>query len=475
MKKFWKITAIVLCLGMVLSLCACGGKGGQGGDSQKTVNLVWYLRSNEPKGFAEVQQAINEYTTEKLGATVEIRFIQPGDWKEKVNMMMAAKEEFDLIYTGDWATSFSAQVNMGGLMPLNDLLEEVPTLKGMFSEGIWDATSFDGKIYGVPNTQVLYNQAGLWFKKDIVEKYGFDLSTVSSLDDLTPMFETVKAGEAADFIPTRKGLVGQFDTQHGTVEGFPIIDGKVTDLAEERLPQYKIMREWYEKGFFPADVATMTDDTAIINGGKVFSCYARYLPGVASKFNLTRPYEIEVIPTNDPLITRASVQSAMTSISATSKNPEKAIQLIELMETDQYLLNLLCYGIEGRDYEKDPDNENRINRSSDSYYVAEFLVGNQLLAYLQPSYEDTVWEETDAENKAAPVDPNNGFSFNQDPVKTELTNLNSVSNEFTNVLSNGLDDPEATFQKQQEKRELAGLQKVMEEIQNQYDAWLAQQ
>lgn len=472
MKKIWKGTAVLLCLAMMLSLCACSGNGKKA-DNEEQVNLIWYLRSNEPKGFAEVQEAINEYTLDKINATVEIRFIQPGDWKEKVNMMMAAKEEFDLLYTGDWAASFANMVDMGGLMPMDDLLEKTPELKAMFSEGIWAATSFDGKIYGVPNNQVLYEQSGLWFKKDIVEKYDFDLSAVSSLDDLTKMYEVVKAGEAPDFIPARKGFVGQFDQQYGSAAGFSIIDGKVADPFDTRLPQYKLMREWYEKGYFPADVSTLTDDTALIQAGKIFNCYNRYLPGVDAKFNLTHNYEVIVIPTNNPLISRTSVQSAMTSISATSKNPERAIKLIELLETDQYLLNLICYGIEGRDYEKDPENENRMNRSSDAYYVAEFMVGNQLLAYLQPSYEDTVWEETDAANKAAPVDPNNGFSFDQTPVKAEITNLESVSKEFDTILNNGLDDPEATYQKVKEKKELAGKEKVMEEIQKQYDAWAA--
>ena len=64
------------------------------------------------------------------------------------------------------------------------------------------------------------------------------------------------------------------------------------------------------------------------------------------------------------------------------------MKLLELMHTDKYLLNLICYGIEGRDYTKDPNDENRMIRDSGGYYISEYLVGNQFLAYLVPSYED---------------------------------------------------------------------------------------
>lgn len=476
MKKVWKGMAVVLCLSLMCSLCACNGNsGGEAGQNSEEVNLVWYLRSTEPAGFDEVQEEINQYTLDKINATVEIRFIQPGDWQQKMQMVMAAKEEFDLVFTGDWASDFSNMVNMGGLMPLNDLLESTPELKAMYSDAIWDATSFNGEIYGVPNNQVIYEQKGLCFIKDMVDKYSLPVHEISSLEDLTEIYQTIKDNEPADIIPARKGFVGQFDPFETNIKDFVIRDGKVVDPFDERLPQYILMRDWYQRGFFPGDVATLTDDASLTKAGKIFCTYGRYLPGSEEKFNLTHDYEIYHVATNEPFILRASVQSAMTSISATSKNPERAIQLLQLLQTDKYLLNLISYGIEGRDYQKDPENENRINRSADAYYVGEFMVGNQFLAYLQPSYSDTVWQETEEANNNAAADPNIGFAFDQDPVKTEITNLESVNKEFITILENGLADPESTYQQVQEKKDLAGRQKIMEEIQSQYDAWLAQQ
>ena len=480
MRKAKKLIAGVLGISMMFSLCACG-KGGNGGstavkdDMDKQVNLIWYIRNTEPAGFDEVQEEFNKQLLEKINATVDIRFIQAGDWKDKTNMMMAAQEEFDLIWTADWASDFANMVDMGALIPLDDLLETTPELKKLYSDGVWEATSFNGKIYGVPNNQVIYDQAGLWFKKDLVDKYSLPVEEIKSLNDLTPILQTVKDGEASDLIPIRSGYPYLFDAPETKIKNFAIRDGKVVDPDEDQSKQdaFKIMRDWYQKGFFPADVNTLTDEESLISAGKIFSRYNRQLPGANEKHKLAYNYDVVNVATNEPMISRSSVQSTMTSISATSKNPGRAIKLIELMETDKDLFNLLAYGLEGRDYTKDPANENRINRTADSYYVPEFLIGNQFLAYLQPSYTDTVWEETEAANESSPVDPNAGFAFDQTPVNSEITNLASVSQEFGSTLNNGLDDPDTVYPKYMEKRKLAGSEKVIAEIQTQYDAWAA--
>ena len=141
------------------------------------------------------------------------------------------------------------------------------------------------------------------------------------------------------------------------------------------------------------------------------------------------------------------------------------------MQTDKYLANLMFYGIEGRDYEKDPDNPNVISRKSDSYYVSEFLVGNQFLGYVLDTYPENVWEETDKENKAAPVDPYLGFAFDPTPVESEITQMSAVNKEYSPILSNGLEDPEVAVPEYQSKMKTAGMEKVAAELEKQFNEW----
>ena len=326
---------------------------------------------------------------------------------------------------------------------------------------------------------MLYNQGGATFIKDISEKYNLTdaINNASSMDDIEEIFDVVREGEPADFnITTQSGTRYFYD--HGmrstTVGGFDVIDDKVTDSYDENFENAKRMRVWNEKEFFPADIATLDDASALTKQKKVYSNYSRYLPGNAGKFKLSNGYDVIAIPTSRAILNRSGVQSTLNAISANCKNPVRALKLIDLLFEDQYLLNLLCYGIEGRDYEKDPNDPNRMNRDAGSaYYIAEFMIGSQFLAYLAPSYEDDVWEQTKKENEEADVDPYIGFSFDPSPVESEMSQISSVNQEYSAIIGYGLQDPEVTFPERQKKLEMAGQKVVMDEIQRQLDEWLA--
>ena len=117
--------------------------------------------------------------------------------------------------------------------------------------------------------------------------------------------------------------------------------------------------------------------------------------------------------------------------------------------------------------------EERIIRDSNAYYVPEYLIGNQFLAYNLHSYENTVWKETEEKNAEAKADPNNGFCFDRTPVENELANLSSIGSQYSNQLTYSDIPLEETYALIDEKEKLAGVDKVKEEIQAQYDTWAA--
>ena len=57
------------------------------------------------------------------------------------------------------------------------------------------------------------------------------------------------------------------------------------------------------------------------------------------------------------------------------------------------------------------------------------------------------------------------------PVENELAQLQAVGTEFDKILTYGLDDLDKVVPELDKKQELAGKQKVMDEIQKQYDEW----
>lgn len=475
-----RIRAVLLAGMMLLSvLTGCGKENGEKQqmieDMSKEVHLKWVLPVEEPADYPLVIEEVNKYLKEKINATLEIQFIQPGDYVTKVNMMMASQEtDWDLMFTSNWQNPYEDNVIRGGYYDITELLEtETPALKEYFPQVYWDAMKVNDGIYAVPMDQVMYQQQGMFFKKETVEKYNVteEVMNIKSYDDLTKIYDKVLPNE-----PEMQMLsffdLNLFELNSTTVKaGFFIVDGEVTDrLDEDALNQYRVARDWYVKGIIPRDA--VFDEMPYLKLGKIFSRYERQLPGNEAKHRISYDWDIINVPTTEMLLRREDIQGALTSINRLSKNPARALKLLELMTTDQYLFNLMAYGMEGVHYTKDGK---YITPTENSYYIPEFRIGNQFLAYLMPGYEDGVWEETSRRNREANADENITFVFDESSVETEVTNLNSVTEYSTSLRKGTAEDVEGTFQQHIEKRKIAGAQIVKDEIERQYAEWKANQ
>jgi len=478
MKK--KIGALLLAGSMILFLLTgCGPTketAAGNDDMSKEVHLKWIIANDKvPADYDKVMEEVNKYLKEKINATLEIDFLQSADFATKANMMLASQETgWDLMFTSNWQNPYETNALLGGYYDIKELLQTAtPELYDYFPQQYWDAlTMLDGGIYAVPMNQVMFQQRGLWFKKDLVEKYDLleQIEAAKSHADLTPVYETIAENE-----PTVQPLVsmsvGQFEEPvTSVVAGFVIKDGKVTDeLDDSLLERYKITREWYVKGIIPQEVNF--DEVTYLTMGRIFSRYNRQVPGAAAKQRMSYDWDIVDKPTTGMVLRREDIQGALTAINRNSKHPERALKLLELMTTDQYLFNLMAYGIEGVNWNFDENG--RLVQTENSYYVPEFRIGNQFLGYLMPGHDENIWEETDRLNREAKPDENMGFIFDRSPIETEILNVQSVT-EFIDALGNGTaEDVEGTFKKHVEKRKTAGADIVKGEIEKQYAEWKA--
>lgn len=491
MKKLTKLMALLLCVCMLGALlCACGeepaNEVAMQDDMSQHVNLKWYIPSGEPTGFAEAMEAANEYLGEKLNVTLDLQCVDAGDYEQKLQLALASGEEFDIVWTASWMFNYASNVAKGAFLALDEYLElpELADLKNYYKPGVWDCVRIGGKIYAMPIEQVLYNEDGFSINKESTLEAGISeeqARAVKTPEDLEAIFDVVlEANKDNDkfyltsdtqwtmFLKPQTKVIGNYVTG-----GLFLVDGKVTDSAEEYDDHYRRMREWNQKGYFPEGVAT-----ADLTGKQAYASYMRILPGSEEKQAMTSDNRTWIhVSTSDRILGREGVQSTMMAVNANSKNPIRALKLMHLMHTDEYMMNLICYGLEGRDFTRDPATPHRMERKegSDAYYIQEFKVGSQFLCYLSPAYSDGVWEETKAANEAASVDPNAAFAFDSSFVESEVSQINSVASEYQKIMAYGLMDPEVSIPEYREKIKLAGVDAVMEEIQTQYDAWKANQ
>ena len=159
-------------------------------------------------------------------------------------------------------------------------------------------------------------------------------------------------------------------------------------------------------------------------------------------------------------------------VSNTSKNKEKAVEFLGLLNSDPELLNGLVWGIEGEASEKDGNDKIKLlDGYQPNMHMSAWNTGNNKILYTQDTITDEMIAKRDQSIADAEVSPILGFSFNTDNVKTEMSNISNVMNQYLDGLNTGTVDPDETLPKLMDALDKAGYDKVLTEMQKQYDAF----
>lgn len=438
-----------------------------------------------------VQDELNKILKQKINATIKLVEVEGGAYEEKQKLAFAAGEKSDLVFTAPWLFNYANNVTQGNFIPLDDLLQKyAPKLYSSLPATTWNAARINGKIYGVFTQQISVKPWGFAVRKDLAEKYKLDVNAINKLDDLTPFLEQVKKGEqGVTPIYSDTGGNGGFFTPE--VWGYdPDASIKADDKSLKVVnlsatPEFrtamKTSKAWHQANYFTKDDLSPEDGKAAFKAGK----YAVLIStgwGPGADVTYKKSYGFDFVGkslTKQPLLTTSSVVAALNSISRTSANPERAMMLLELLNTDKQVFNLLENGIEGKHYvfvDKSKDLisfPSGVDAKTSSYNPnIPWVFGNTFLNYYtdptQVGLNDTVKKlNADALPSAAL-----GFNFVGDSVKTESAQIDAVNKEFGAPLATGqVADVDKAIDEFNQKLKAAGLDKVMAERQRQLDQW----
>ncbi|MDQ6423600.1 ABC transporter substrate-binding protein [Paenibacillus sp. LHD-117] len=444
-----------------------------------------------PKDQALVNEEVSKYLKDKLNVTLDMEVIEWGSWQDKINLKMASGEEFDLVSTFYW-DNYLTKIQQGSIIPLNDLMDKyAKEAVSIMHPSLLNGGLVGGKTYGMPTNKEMASAAGLLFRKDLVDKYQFDLSKVKTLQDLEPIYEVIKKNESGIyplFVNKDLNLLSKIaDNLYFTDLG----DGKgaVLDRTTEELkvidkyqdPRTKevmdLSHKWFKAGYINKDAATITDFQGPLKAGQVFSYVDLLKPGKDAEVSASLGQEwVQVIMTK-PIVMTTDAQGVMLSISRTSKNPERVMQFLNLLYTDKTLINLIDFGIEGKHYVKVSDNiidfPAGIDASTSGYNPgAAWLMGNQFNAYLWKNEDPNKYENFKVFNDTSEASKSLGFSFTTDAVKNEIGAYVNVLPEFEYGLNVGALDPNVYLPKLIDKLKTVGSDKILAEKQKQLDAWV---
>ena len=140
----------------------------------KEVELKWYLVGSEQPGLPEVVEEFNKRIKEKINATVDLTITDWGSYEQKMQLIIASGEEYDMCFTSYWSNNYLQNVGKDAFVPIDDLLMEyAPNAYKQIPEKIWDTTRVKGKLYGIINYQIAAHQPVIFINKEYANKYNF--------------------------------------------------------------------------------------------------------------------------------------------------------------------------------------------------------------------------------------------------------------------------------------------------------------
>lgn len=476
-----RIISVLLLVAMLAA--ALAGCASPQAAKEENVTLLWYTEGEQPDDLQLVLDKVNPILKEKIGATIDIRFISNADYDEKMTSVINSGEAFDICFTCDWTNSYAINARKGAFMDLTPYLEgDNKALKEAVDQRFWDGVSIDGKIYGVPaNKELPY--APVWaFTKELVDKYNLDISSVTDLASLEPLLAVIKENEPEIIpLPLRAsdipGIIDKYDVLAAReMPAYVRYDDKTRTVVnpfeqEDVLAGLHTIRDYYEKGYVNQDAATNKQKLK----NRLIYC-GWYSPGAEEIWGNQAGYEIVCQPRYDNYYSTSSCIGSLQAVSANSKHPDKAVKFLELLNTDPEVKNLLTYGVEGVHYEKTGDNSIALLEDASRYATDYYTLGNHFIMYTVDPQAKDLWEQYQTFNDEAKPSVMVGFSFSNEKVKTEYASVMSVTAQYLPQLFTGsAADVDQTVAEMNEKLYAAGLQTIIDEMQSQVNEWAKNQ
>lgn len=475
---------------------------------EEVITLKWYM--SLPSVAADTDQIIdqlNEYTREKIGIEIDYMPMSDSDYMEKMPTYINSGENFDICFTSNWSTDYLQFAQRDGFLDLSELLPEYGKETWEFiPEELWKAATVNGAIYGIPSYKEMGWQGGIYVNSEMAEEYGIDLSKVKTLDDYTEVLKTVSNKAKAEnkkvigisglSSPNGFALLTPYESLvgNGALPGASAVAeyGLFKDQSEvfnqyatqEYMDYCKTIYEWNKAGYLPADPINYDQDTANrdndFSNGTLFSYAISYAPGAAEAAVALYGHEVTFIPLMSPLLETRSGLGGLLAVSSSSKHPQKAVEFLNLLNTDEYVGTLIRHGIEGTHHST--VGETQVDKTMGGTLAAEnngydytfgWQFGSPFNQKWDVSYPENIEELFHEYNAAAVSGTHIGFTFDSSNVNTEISALTNIVAEYASALETGMVNPEEKIPEFLDALKANGVDSLLEEIQAQLDVWEA--
>jgi putative aldouronate transport system substrate-binding protein len=455
-------------------------------------------------------EKLNARLLEQANVKLDMFYIEWADWQTQYNVqLLSGDDNVDLIATAtDWLFAWE-NAEKGAFLPLSEemLKTHAPkTWAQVEADGHWDLTKLaDGQIYFMPeDNYTQYTNHGFFYRGDWAKEAGFANGEITKFEDFTKYFEWVKANKPDaypwDVVGANEAaltgyLAGHTDLQ--TLQGisagnyFPFHTSEAAPYTvtswymegDALLAAAELAKQWNEIGVWREDALNYDGDTreefyAALSGADQHHTQT-YVTQIVNNMNAKQPGSDPRFfywgKENGNFFKDIFTHGAM-AVSANSKNPEKAIEVYELIRNDKENYMLFNYGIEGEDYVITADG--KLDRPAGWDSSTMSLDTNYWWGRMD-EFEPV--RTTDAPNKAeviAELDatakdyPYSTFLPNKDAINPTLAAMSGVLTEYIPQLQYGkFADPAAAIAEMRQKLKDVGYEDARAAIQADMDAW----
>lgn len=284
---------------------------------------------------------------------------------DELRLLLASGNAPDLIQFAN-TDPLVELANAGAILPLDEALAEVgQDLLAFIPEDVLDSGRINGEVYFLPRYIGKGPIGTIALRADILEALG--LETPTTIEEYDAVFAAVK--EQTDLIPLITGGGLERLTNFATAMGvdytrrtfFYVVDGECTIpiLSDAGLAFVEKMHDWYEKGYLDREFLVDQEYLEKMIAGNGFSMYAYYTEAARNFPTLLEKVEGAAIdyvePPHGPNGEMGYTVDGLTSMAwiVPASSADKVNDAVAFLNAalDPAVVNLICFGIEGENWE----------------------------------------------------------------------------------------------------------------------------
>jgi len=458
-----------------------------------------HLRVGSPEGL----EAVNaQLLTDGFNIEVDIIRIPWDVYEERLNLMLATGEEFEMLHVMSNVRNISSFAGIGAIMSLEGLLDDFPDLVNRFTEVEWASVLWNGERYAVPSiSRTLDNlMSYMTVRSDTMRQVGWDTFPGHSLDELIELMLAMQEEMLQETgIRAHHWMHWNADNPnwlHRTYDSFPFHveddgfglvlirqDGTVESFYESE--EFRMNAEFYRRLFLEGLIhpdALSLDHMFRMDHAQM----GAFLPSQTFEITLETAIprltglegvtieQFRMAPEKPELIFATTRNT--NAVSSTARNPAAPLMFLDWLYTSQFNHDLFHLGIEGVHWHDLGNNRHGFERDAGGdmlYYMGQWMTGYvpfmRFEADIPQGHIDSLTFR--ATNYA--ISPILGFMFDPSNVIAEITNLQVELIASIYPIKFGIVPFEDNIDTAIANLRAAGLDRYLEEYRRQFEEHLA--